>query len=68
MLEDQKSFTRMRTTNIGKAEEYFFKKVPLVDVMNTMKDIKELLPSFQKLEEKVVIQEDKITDLMMLNQ
>ena len=58
----------MRTSNISKAEEYFFKKVPLVDVMNTMKDIKELLPSFQKLEEKVVIQEDKITDLMVLNQ
>lgn len=57
---------KVKNSLITKADEYFQKKVPLVDVMNTMKEVKELLPTINKLELKMAIQEDRITDLMVI--
>ena len=35
---------------ISTAEEYFSKKVPLVDVMNSIKEVKEYIPTVKRLE------------------
>ena len=53
---------------INKSEEFFQKKVPLVDVMNSIKEIKEFLPIVSKLEKKIAIQEDRIYKLSLATQ
>ncbi|CDW83971.1 UNKNOWN [Stylonychia lemnae] len=57
---------KSKNSLITKADEYFQKKVPLVDVMNSIKELKDMTPLMNKLELKIAIQEDKITDLMVL--
>eukprot|EP00347_Sterkiella_histriomuscorum_P006151 403353874 len=51
---------------IHKADEFFQKKVPLVDVMNAIKELKESIPTIHKMELKIAIQEDRLTDIMVL--
>lgn len=54
-------------TLISKADEFFQRKVPLVDVMHTVKEIKEYMPMVHKMERQLALQEDRITALMLLN-
>ena len=50
VMDDSKKPFNKTKTFISKADEFFQRKVPLVDVMNTVKEIKEYLPLVQKME------------------